>query len=221
MSRSCFLVFVGLLAALPVGVHAAEVRLALLGSAHASTSSARSANLTTEELETTVPALGAEVRVQLPFGLRVGGHYAHHRRTVDGTFDAEFGSGDVEFDLDADEFGAFAEAHLRLAPWSWEDPFLGIGVGYARLSTDGRVRFTTRITSTDPLDIATNLGRVYAVGGFDAFERIGVILRAGYTFAEKETVGTPVLQRITGGSASATWDHEGLYGSAGLTVVLF
>lgn len=221
MSRSCLVVLVCLFVAVPGVAHGVEVRLALLGSVHASTSSARSANLTTEELESTVPALGAEVRARLPFGLRIGGHYAHHRRTVDGTFDSEFGSGGVEFDLDADEFGVFAEAHLRLAPWSWEDPFLGIGVGYARLTTDGRLRFTSRITSTDPLDVATNLGRVYAVGGFDVFERIGVILRAGYTFAEEETLGTPVLQRITGGSGTATWDHEGFHGSAGLTVELF
>ncbi|HKK70315.1 MAG TPA: hypothetical protein VKA86_03795 [Candidatus Krumholzibacteria bacterium] len=220
MFRLCLSLVVGLLLATPDGARAVEVRLGLTGSVHASSSAATSANVATEEIDTTVPALGTELRVRLPYGLRVGGHYAHHRRTVGGIYDSAFGAGDVEFDLDADEFGVFAEAHLRLAPWSWEDPFVGIGLGYVRLVTDGRLRFTSRITSTDPLDVSIDLARLYGVGGVDLTDRLGLILRAGYTFGDERTLGTAVLQRITGGPAAATWDHEGLYGSAGLVVVV-
>ena len=199
-----------------------SLRVFGLSAGHAPAYTATSANVTIPDPDAIALAFGGGIRVGLPFlGLHVGGHYTRHTGEADVGFTANFGEGDARFDLGANEFGGDLEIHVRLAPWSIQDPALGVGVGYVRIEIDGSLELLARADVDDALGTSIDAVRVYGLFRSGLAGRIGLFVRGGYTFADPVRTDTITLGRVTGTPASATIDHEGPYVAAGLDLRVF
>ena len=198
------------------------VRASVLGGLHTVGVEAFSPNVELGDDAARSTSIGGSVEFVLPFfGLRVGGRASHHfgETDVETANAAALGVLDLAgtFELDANEFAGYVESHLRFASWSIQDPFLGVGAEYAHLDVDGEFVSSRAARTRSALEGATNVMRVYGVGGVDIVEGFGVVARGGYAFHDGLTMPADAL-RVTGTPAGARFDYEGVFGSIGLMV---
>ncbi len=169
-------------------------------------------------------AFGGGVEIALPyFGARVGGNaLVHLGETATQSIDAR-ASGRLDvggtFVLDATEFTAYVESRFDFAPTSPYQPFFGVGGAIAHMRVDGEIETEGSAVTRSSLSGASNVFRAYGVAGVQLARGFAVVVRGGYAFHDGLTMAADEL-RLTGTPAGATFDYEGFYASAGVSVLI-
>ena len=195
-----------------------SVRLAAVGGLHQSEVSASVNGVEIGSAPATMYTAGVELDFGTPLGLNVGLQFLRHFGDLSDSFDDVPDA--LSFGLGANEFGIFVEERLELVPTSPVQPFLGIGVGYGRISL-GEELLSGEL-SLGSLEGDIDVFRVYALGGLQVFGSLGVKARAGYMFGSIQGDELSFGQTVTtesGDEVGFELDYGGFFAS--LAVSLF
>lgn len=140
-------------------------------------------------VEENVQAFGAEVSLGLPIGVHVAAHYLRHFKDLE-----EVSASSLS--LGANEIGANVEKRVSLAPASPISPYVGAGVGYARVSFGDELVLSTDV-NTSLADL--NLWDFYGTFGMSLGGVIGAQLRVGYSTGDMTIEEDTPLGAVSGG----------------------
>ncbi len=131
-------------------------------------------------------------------------------------------STNLEWGLDANEFGGFLELHRSLAPTSPLQPSLGVGASLSKISLDDSLGFGSSLPAVGLGGDARSL-RIYGLFSVSLLGKLGIIVRGGNAWATVDASDLELDQVFSSpGGDLITFDqsYDGFFLNVGLSLGL-